>query len=107
MRSLLVHLRRILRLKRRVGAHRTTSTTSGGPAVHRGADLSYGRELRAMGQMEVAPELVSDIEKELEWGLIWHDLEHRLKAEVDRIFAPALAFAEIETFDQLRELVLA
>lgn len=84
------------------GRHERKATAG---VVHRGADLGYGAELKAMGKIEVAPELVSEIEKELEWGLIWHEFESKLQAEVDRIFAPGLIFAEIDSFEQLRELV--
>lgn len=73
--------------------------------THRGATLEYGAELRAMKQIEVAPELVSEIEAELAWGLAWHEFERNLQAEVDRIFAPLLVYAECETFDEVRELV--
>jgi hypothetical protein len=76
-----------------------------GPVVHIGATESFGQELRALRHVEVSPELVSDIEQELRWGQIWHDFESSMQAEVDRIFAPALALAECEDFDDLRELI--
>jgi len=81
------------------------SQLSVGPVVHIGATESFGQELRALRQVEVSPELVSDIEQELRWGQIWHDFESSMQAEVDRIFAPALALAECEDFDDLRELI--
>jgi len=80
-------------------------SSSTGPVEHIGATESFGRELRALRDVEVSPELVSDIEQELRWGQIWHDFESSMQAEVDRIFAPALALAECEDFDDLRELI--
>ncbi len=80
-------------------------SSSTGPVEHIGATESFGRELRALRNVEVSPELVSDIEQELRWGQIWHDFERSMQAEVDRIFAPALALAECEDFDDLRELI--
>jgi hypothetical protein len=79
--------------------------TGTGPVEHVGATENFGRELRALRNVEVSPELVSDIETELRWGLIWHDFERTMQAEVDRIFAPALALAECEDFDDLRDLI--
>lgn len=81
------------------------SQASAGAVVHIGATESFGQELRALRHVEVSPELVSDIEQELRWGQIWHDFESSMQAEVDRIFAPALALAECEDFDDLRELI--
>src|SRR5262249_4595919 len=75
------------------------------PVKHVGATESFGRELRELRNVEVSPELVSDIEQELRWGQIWHDFERSMQAEVDRIFAPALALAECRDFDDLRELI--
>jgi hypothetical protein len=80
-------------------------TVSAGPVEHVGATESFGRELRALRNVEVSPELVSDIETELRWGQIWHDFERSMQAEVDRIFAPALALAECADFRDLRELI--
>jgi hypothetical protein len=80
-------------------------STGSGPVKHVGATENFGRELRALRNVEVSPELVSDIETELRWGLIWHDFERTMQAEVDRIFAPALALAECEDFDDLRDLI--
>jgi hypothetical protein len=84
---------------------RRPSELSSGPVEHIGATESFGRELRALRNVQVSPELVSDIEQELRWGQIWHDFERSMQAEVDRIFAPALALAECEDFDDLRELI--
>jgi hypothetical protein len=72
---------------------------------HVGATENFGRELRALRNVEVSPELISDIETELRWGLIWHDFERSMQLEVDRIFAPALALAECEDFNDLRDLI--
>lgn len=86
-------------------ASRRPATASAGPVKHVGATENFGRELRALRNVEVSPELVSDIETELRWGLIWHDFERSMQAEVDRIFAPALALAECEDFNDLRDLI--
>jgi hypothetical protein len=73
---------------------------------HEGATERFGVELRAMRQMEVSPELISDIETELRWGLIWHEFERAMQVEVDRVFAPHLdAMTECVDFDDLRDLV--
>ena len=55
--------------------------------------------------IEVSPELVSDIENELRWGLIWHDFERFMQGEIDQVFGPYLAIAEAPDFDSLRELI--
>jgi hypothetical protein len=89
----------------RTHASEQSSQAAIGPVVHIGATESFGQELRALRHVEVSPELVSDIEQELRWGQIWHDFESSMQAEVDRIFAPALALAECEDFDDLRELI--
>jgi hypothetical protein len=86
-------------------SRRPSGQSSSGPVEHIGATESFGRELRALRNVEVSPELVSDIEQELRWGQIWHDFERSMQAEVDRIFAPALALAECADFDDLRELI--
>jgi len=70
-----------------------------------GATERFGAELRAMRQMQVSPELVSDIETELQWGLIWHDFERFMQAEIDKVFTPYLAMAECVDFEELRDLV--
>jgi hypothetical protein len=72
---------------------------------HVGATERFGAELRAMRHMQVSPELISDIETELQWGLIWHQFERSMQAQIDRVFAPYLAMAECEDFDDLRDLV--
>jgi len=77
----------------------------GRPVAHVGATESFGRELRALRSIEVSPELVTDIENELRWGLIWHEFERFMQAEIDRVFAPYLAIAEATDFDDLREIV--
>jgi hypothetical protein len=76
-----------------------------GPVKHIGATESFGRELRALRNVEVSPELISDIETELRWGLIWHEFEMNMQAEVDRIFAPCLELVECKDFDEVREMV--
>jgi len=88
-------------VRRPAGRHANAT----GPVKHVGATENFGRELRALRNVEVSPELVSDIETELRWGLIWHEFERSMQAEVDRIFAPALALAECEDFDDLRDLI--
>ena len=77
----------------------------GRPVAHVGATESFGRELRALRSIEVSPELVTDIENELRWGLIWHDFERFMQGEIDRVFGPYLAIAEAPDFDSLRELI--
>ncbi len=83
----------------------TTPGRLGRPVIHEGATESFGTELRALRSIEVSPELVTDIENELRWGLIWHDFERFMQAEINRVFAPYLAIAEATDFDDLRELV--
>jgi hypothetical protein len=77
----------------------------GRPVAHVGTTESFGTELRALRSIEVSPELVTDIENELRWGLIWHDFERFMQSEIDRVFAPYLAIAEAPDFDSLRELI--
>jgi hypothetical protein len=75
-------------------------------AQHEGATERFGAELRAMRHMEVSPELISDIETELRWGLIWYEFERSMQAEIDKTFAPYLdAMTECTDFDDLRDLV--
>jgi hypothetical protein len=74
-----------------------------GLARHEGATERFGLELRAMRHMDVSPELISDIEVELQWGLVWHEFERTMQAEIDRVFAPYLSIPE--DFDDLRDLV--
>jgi len=78
---------------------------AGRPVLHEGASERFGSELRALRSIEVSPELVSDIETELQWGLIWHDFERTMQAEIDRVFAPYAALAECDDFDDLRDLL--
>ena len=75
------------------------------PSWHEGATEGFGAELRAMRHMQVSPELISDIETELQWGLIWHEFERSMQAEIDRVFAPYLGMADCADFDDLRDLV--
>jgi hypothetical protein len=73
---------------------------------HEGATERFGAELRAMRHMDVSPELISDIETELRWGLIWYEFERSMQAEIDKAFAPYLdAMTECADFDDLRDLV--
>lgn len=105
MRMLRSALRGLRGLFSHPGTHRATATS--GRFDHEGATEAYGRELHDLRDVQVAPELVTELERELEWILAFHKFEHDLRAEVDRIFAPALALAECEDFDQVRELVSA
>jgi hypothetical protein len=76
------------------------------PDRHEGATERFGAELRAMRHMEVSPELISEIETELQWGLIWHGFERAMQAEIDKAFAPYFdAMTECTDFDDLRNLV--
>ena len=77
----------------------------GRPVAHEGATERFGQELRALRSLEVSPELVSDIETELRWGLIWHEFECTMQAEIDRVFTPHLKIAECCDFDDLRQLI--
>lgn len=61
-----------------------------------GADAKYRDELRAMRDIPVAPELISDGEMDLAWGLIWHDFEAAMQKEIDRVFAPYLAALPVD-----------
>jgi len=73
------------------------------PAEHVGATVQFGRELRPLRELEVSPELVSDIETELRWGLIWHEFERGMQSEIDRVFSQYLPEPECRDFDELRE----
>jgi hypothetical protein len=75
------------------------------PVKHEGATERFGSELRALRDVEVSPELVTDIETELRWGLIWYDFERAMQTEIDRVFAPYLPVPECRDFDDLRDLV--
>lgn len=77
----------------------------GRPVAHVGATERFGQELRALRNIEVSPELISDIETELRWGLIWHEFERTMQAEIDRVFAPYLEIAQCCDFDDLRKLI--
>jgi hypothetical protein len=69
-----------------------------------GADEEFTEELRAMRMAPVAPELISDTERDLAWGLAWHEFERAMQAEIDKAFAPFLAAAPVaDDFDELRE----
>jgi len=69
-----------------------------------GADEEFTEELRAMRLAPVAPELISDTEMDLAWGLAWHEFERAMQAEIDKAFAPFLAAAPVaDDFDELRE----
>ena len=106
-------IRRGLRSIVRLGARKLRGDSRGhdvigrppSPSQHEGATERFGAELRAMRHMQVSPELISDIETELQWGLIWHDFECTMQAEIDRVFAPYLAIADCVDFDDLRDLV--
>ena len=84
---------------------RSIPVSLGRPVAHEGATETFGQELRALRSIEVSPELVSDIETELRWGLIWHDFERTMQAQIDRVFAPYLDIAQCCDFDDLRELI--
>jgi hypothetical protein len=75
------------------------------PVRHEGATERFGSELRALRTIDVSPELVTDIETELRWGLIWHDFERDMQTEIDRVFAPYLPVPDVHDFDEVRELV--
>ena len=77
----------------------------GRPVAHVGATEKFGQELRALRSIDVSPELVSDVEQELRWGLIWHDFERGMQAEIERVFTPYLELAQPCDFDDLRELI--
>jgi hypothetical protein len=76
-----------------------------GTTEHVGATETFGRELRALREVEVSPELVSDIETEMRWGQVWYEFERNMQAKIDRIFAPYLPEPECRNFDELREQV--
>ena len=74
------------------------------PQKHEGATEKYADKLQAMKRMPAAPELVSDTEMDLQWALAWHNFEHVMQTEIEKVFAPILAaVAEFEDFDDLRE----
>jgi hypothetical protein len=93
-------------IRRRVASGpETIPVRFGRPVAHVGATETFGRELRSLRNSEVSPELVSDIETELRWGLIWHDFERAMQNEIDRVFAPYLDIARCRDFNDLRELI--
>jgi hypothetical protein len=100
-------LRSIRQTIRRLTAQRTEPVLArlGRPVAHEGATEKFGTELRALRSIEVSPELVSDIETELRWGLVWHEFERAMQNEIDRVFAPFLQIAAPRDFDDLRELI--
>ena len=100
-------LRRTRQRIRRMTVQRNRQVPSllGRPVAHEGATETFGTELRALRSIEVSPELVSDIETELRWGVIWHEFERSMQAEIDRVFAPFLEIAQPRDFDDLRELI--
>ena len=94
------------RMGRPSGFAGTSQSVKPGRTVeHVGATETFGSELRALRNLEVSPELVSDIETELRWGLIWHDFERTMQAEIDKRFAPYLPVPDCRNFDELREEV--
>jgi hypothetical protein len=90
---------------RRVRGGRRVPPVTTDPARHQGATEAFGAELRALRSVEVSPELVTDIETELRWGLLWHDFERAMQDEIDRIFEPYLPVALCRDFDDLREMI--
>jgi hypothetical protein len=94
------------RIRRRT-SHPSASIPArlGRPVAHEGATENFGTELRALRSIEVSPELVSDIETELRWGLIWHEFERTMQSEIDRVFGPYLQIAQPRDFDDLRALI--
>jgi len=100
-------LRRTRQRIRRVTVQRNRQVPVrlGRPVAHEGATETFGTELRALRSIEVSPELVSDIETELRWGVIWHEFERTMQNEIDRVFAPFLEIAAPRDFDDLRELI--
>jgi hypothetical protein len=72
---------------------------------HVGATEGFGAELRSLRNVEVSPELISDVEEELRWGLIWHDFERMMQDEIDKAFAPLLPLDVVDDFDELREMI--
>jgi hypothetical protein len=83
-------------------ARSTLSLTS---VRHEGATEGFGAELRSLRNVEVSPELISDVEEELRWGLIWHDFERMMQDEIDKAFEPLLPLDVVDDFDELREMI--
>jgi hypothetical protein len=76
---------------------------SGEAVRHIGATETFGTELRALRELEISPELVSDIETELHWGHLWYEFERTMQAEIDRVFARYLPEPECHDFGELRD----
>jgi hypothetical protein len=95
-------VRAVRSLVSRTGSYRARRGTS---IRHEGATERFGIELRALREVQVSPELVSDIETELRWGLLWHEFERSMQAEIDRVFAPYLPVPECRDFGDVRELL--
>jgi hypothetical protein len=70
---------------------------------HVGATETFGTELRALRQLELSPELVSDIETEMHWGRTWYEFERTMQAEIDRVFDRYLPAMECRDFGDLRD----
>lgn len=71
---------------------------------HVGATVDYAEDLREMREAPVDPNLVSDVEADLNWAQAWHHFERSMLDEIDRVFAPILvAAAEFASFEDLRE----
>ena len=86
---------------RRFFHRRSTVPTTREPA---GADVKFVGELQAMREAPVDPNLVSEVEADLNWAQAWHHFERSMLDEIDRVFAPILvAAAEFASFDDLRE----
>lgn len=92
-------------LSRRVRGEGRAAPVVQMPAQHQGATEAFGAELRALRSVEVSPELVSDIETELRWGMIWHDFERAMQDQIDRVFEPFLPVTLVRDFDDLREMI--
>jgi hypothetical protein len=92
----------------RCTGHARVPATASSVVAHQGADEKFGDELHDMRNAEVSPELITDIELELEWGLRWHNLATNLQVEIDRIFldAQAALLSDCTNFEELTELVL-
>lgn len=96
--------RKVLNLLRKL--RRSTVPTAAPKFV--GATEHFGVELEELRQMEPDPNLVSEVEADLNWALAWHEFERHMLDEIDRVFAPILvAAAELQDFDEVRELVFA
>jgi hypothetical protein len=87
------------------GTSPSGETAASGPVKHLGATETFGAELRALRAAEVSPELVSDIEVEMQWGQTWFEFERTMQSAIDRTFEPYLPVPEVHNFDELREQV--